>query len=167
MIFLGILLGLAAIVLFCWLLFTLAVFALPFFAAVSAGTWAYQTGAGWLGAIVVGLIAGGITLGIGQVLLVIVRPMWARLTIALAFVAPAVFAGYHATHGIAKLAMPSETWQIIFSIIGAVAIGVTTLMQVAGTAPRGQWRTSAWWERSWPVGPGAAEAHGAGPERGT
>ncbi|MEP9355283.1 hypothetical protein ABLE93_16990 [Xanthobacter sp. KR7-65] len=167
MIFLGILLGLAAIVLFCWLLFTLAVFALPFFAAVSAGTWAYQTGAGWLGAIVVGLIAGGITFGIGQVLLVIVRPMWARLTIALAFVAPAVFAGYHATHGIAKLAMPSETWQIIFSIIGAVAIGVTTLMQVAGTAPRGQWRTSAWWERSWPVGPGAAEAHGAGPERGT
>ena len=31
MIFLGILLGLAAIVLFCWLLFTLAVFALPAF----------------------------------------------------------------------------------------------------------------------------------------
>ena len=108
MIFLGILLGLAAIVLFCWLLFTLAVFALPFFAAVSAGTWAYQTGAGWLGAIVVGLIAGGITLGIGQVLLVIVRPMWVRLPIALAFVIPAVIAGYHVTYGIAKLAMPSE-----------------------------------------------------------
>ena len=134
MIFLGILLGLAAIVLFCWLLFTLAVFALPFFAAVSAGTWAYQTGGGWLGAIVVGLIAGGITLGIGQVLLVIVRPMWARLLIALAFVAPAVFAGYHVTYGIAKLAMPSETWQIVFSIIGAIAIGVTTLLRVAASA---------------------------------
>lgn len=138
MIFLGILLGLAAIVLFCWLLFTLAVFALPFFAAVGAGTWAYQTGAGWLGAIVVGLITGGITLGIGQVLLVIVRPMWARLLIALAFVVPAVFAGYHATYGIAKLAMPSETRQTVLSIVGAVAIGVTALMQVAGTAPRGQ-----------------------------
>ncbi|WP_374252447.1 hypothetical protein [Xanthobacter sp.] len=137
MIFLGILLGLAAIVLSYWLLFTLAVFALPFFAAVSAGTWAYQTGAGWLGAIVVGLIAGGITLGIGQVLLGIVRPMWARLPIALAFVVPAVIAGYHATHGIAKLAMPSETWQIIFSIIGAVAIGITTLLRVAGMAAAG------------------------------
>ena len=134
MIFLGILLGLAAIVLFCWLLFTLAVFALPFFAAVSAGTWAYQTGAGWLGAIVVGLIAGGVTLGIGQVLLAIVRPMWVRLPIALAFVIPAVIAGYHATHGIAKLAMPSETWQIVFSIIGAIAIGVTTLLRVAASA---------------------------------
>ncbi len=137
MIFLGILLGLAAIVLFCWLLFTLAVFALPFFAAVSAGTWAYHTGAGWLGAIVVGLIAGGITLGIGQVLLAIVRPMWARLLIALAFVAPAVIAGYHATHGIAKLAMPSETWQIVFSIISAIAIGIATLLRVAGMAAAG------------------------------
>lgn len=137
MIFLGILLGLAAIVLFCWLLFTLAVFALPFFAAVGAGTWAYQTGAGWLGVIVIGLIAGGITLGIGQVLFAVVRPMWARLLIALAFVAPAVFAGYHATYGIAKLAMPSETWQIVFSIIGAIAIGITTLLRVAGMAATG------------------------------
>ena len=146
MIFLGIPLGLAAIALFCWLLFTLAVFALPFFASVSAGTWVYHTGGGWLGAIVVGLIAGGVTLGIGQVLLVIVRPMWARLLVALAFVAPAVFAGYHATHGIAKLAMPSETWQIVFSTIGAIAIGITTLLQVVGMVPRGQWRTSAWGE---------------------
>ncbi|MFG1191220.1 hypothetical protein [Xanthobacter flavus] len=145
MIFLGIPLGLAAIALYCWRLFTLAVFALPFFVSVIAGTWAYHTGGGWLGAIVVGLIAGGVTLGVGQVLLVIVHPMWARLLIALAFVAPAVFAGYHATHGIAKLAMPSETWQIVFSI-GAVVIGITTLLQVAGMAPRGQWRTSAWWE---------------------
>ena len=137
MIFLGILLGLAAIVLFCWLLFTLAVFALPVFAAVSAGTWAYQTGAGWLGAIVVGLIAGGTTLGIGQVLFAIVRPMWTRLLIALAFVVPAVIAGYHATYGIVKLAMPSETWQIGFSIIGAIAIGITTLLRVAGMAAAG------------------------------
>ncbi|UDQ88455.1 hypothetical protein LJE71_19700 [Xanthobacter autotrophicus] len=137
MIFLGILLGLAAIVLFCWLLFTLAVFALPFFAAVSAGTWAYQTGAGWLGAIVVGLIAGCVTLGIGQVLFAIIRPMWARLLIALAFVVPAVIAGYHVTYGIVKLAMLSETWQIVFSIIGAIAIGITTLLRVAGVAAAG------------------------------
>jgi len=136
MIFLGIPLGLAAIALFCWLLFTLAVFALPLFAAISAGTWAYHAGGGWLGAIVVGLIAGCVTFGIGQVLFVIVRPMWARLLIALAFVAPAVFAGYHATHGIAQLGMPSETWQIVFSIIGAIAIGITTLLRVASMAPR-------------------------------
>lgn len=38
MVFIGILSGIAAIGVLCWLLFTLAVFALPFFAGVSAGT---------------------------------------------------------------------------------------------------------------------------------
>ncbi|MBB5373994.1 hypothetical protein [Acidocella aromatica] len=141
MIFLGILLSIAAIGFFCWLLFTLAVFALPFFAGVSAGVWAYHTGAGWLGAILIGIVAAGLTLGVGQVLLMIVRPLWARFLIALVFVAPAVIAGYHATHGIVKHTMPSETWQLIFSIIGAVAVGATTFIRVAGmasTVPPGQ-----------------------------
>ncbi|MCA3581717.1 MAG: hypothetical protein IOD08_31010 [Bradyrhizobium sp.] len=59
MIFIGILFSIAAIGFFCWLLFTLAVFALPFFAGVTAGMWAYNTGAGWLGAILVGALAAG------------------------------------------------------------------------------------------------------------
>jgi uncharacterized membrane protein (DUF485 family) len=75
--------------LFCWLLFTLAVFALPFFAGLTTGGWAYHTGAGWMGAILIGVVAAGLTLGLGQILLGIVRPLWARLLIALAFVAPA------------------------------------------------------------------------------
>lgn len=134
MIILGILLSIAAIGFFCWLLFTLAVFALPFFVGVSAGTWAYHTGAGWFGAILVGLTAAGLTLGLGQVLLMTIRPIWARLLIALAFVAPAVFAGYHATHGIVKHTMPSETWQMAFSIIGGAAVGVTAFARVTGMA---------------------------------
>lgn len=134
MIFLGILLTIAAIGFFCWLLFTLAVFALPFFAGLSAGIWAYHTGAGWLGAIVVGVLAAGLTLGIGQVLLAVVRPLWAKLAIAAIFVAPAVVAGYHAVHGIVKHTMPSETWQVVFSVIGAFAVGVTAFLRVAGMA---------------------------------
>ncbi len=134
----GIILSIAAIGVFCWLLFTLAVFALPFFAGVSAGTWAFHTGAGWLGSIFVGMIAAGLTLGIGQILLMTVRPVWARLLIALVFVAPAVIAGYHATHGIVKHTMPSETWQFIFSAIGALAVGATAFMRVAGMAATGR-----------------------------
>lgn len=137
MIFLGILLSVAAIGFFCWLLFTLAVFALPFFAGLSAGTWAWHTGAGWPGAIIVGIVAAGLTLGIGQVLFAIVRPMWARLLIALVFVAPAVMAGYHATHGIVKHTMPSETWQFVFSAVGAIAVGITAFIRVAGMAATG------------------------------
>jgi len=137
MIFLGILFSIVAIGGLCWLLFTLAVFALPFFAGVSAGTWAYQTGAGWLGAIVIGFVTAALTLGLGQFMLVFVRPIWIRLAIAIAFVAPAALAGYHATHGIVKHTMPSDTWQIIFSVIGAIAVGVTALIRVTAMTAAG------------------------------
>ncbi len=137
MIFIGILLSIAAIGFLCWLLFTLAVFALPFFAGVTVGTWAYDTGAGWLGAIVVAFVAAGLTFGLGQLLLATVRPTWARLLIAAAFVAPAVVAGFHATHGIVKHTMPSETWQVAFSVIGAVAVGIVAFARITGIAAHG------------------------------
>ena len=137
MIILGILVSIAAIGTMCWLLFNLAVFALPFFIGLNAGIWAFGTGAGWLGGILIGLIAAGLTLAVGQGLLMLVRPIWARLLIALTFVAPAGVAGFYATLGIVKHMMPSETWQIIFSVVGAVAVGVTAFLRVAGTAEIG------------------------------
>jgi len=140
MIIVSILLSITAIGFLCWLLFTLAVFALPFFAGISAATWAYSTGAGWLGAGLVGLIAAGVTFGLGQLLLATVRPTWARLLIAATFVAPAVIAGFHATHGIVKHTMPSETWQIVFSVIGAAAVGIAAFARITGMAAPDQSR---------------------------
>ena len=96
MIVLGIIVSIAAIGTMCWLLFNLAVFALPFFIGLNAGIWAYGMGAGWPGGILIGLIAAGLTLAVGQGLLMLVRPIWARLLIALTFVAPAGVAGFYA-----------------------------------------------------------------------
>ncbi len=141
MIFIGIIATIAAIGVLCCLLFYLAVYALPLFVGVTVGAWAYGTGAGWLGAIAVGFVAGLVTLGIGQLLFGFVKPLRLRLLIAIAFVAPAAIAGYHATHGIVKHTMPSETWQIIFSVVGAVAVGITAFVRVttlAEPAPSGQ-----------------------------
>ena len=59
------------------------------------------------------------------------------MLIALAFVAPAAIAGYHATHGIVKHTMPSETWQLVFSVVGAIAVGVTAFARVTGMAATG------------------------------
>ena len=73
---------------------------------------AYGNGAGWLGGIAVGFIAGLATLLVGHVLLTFVKPLWVRLVIAAVFVAPATIAGYHATHGIVKHTMPSDTSQV-------------------------------------------------------
>ncbi|TCT06939.1 hypothetical protein [Aquabacter spiritensis] len=132
MIFIGILLSMATIAFLCWLLFTLGVFALPLFAGITAGTWAYGTGAGWLGVLVVGLAAAGLTYGLGQFLFAIVRPIWARLLIAAAFVVPAAVAGFHATHGIVKHTMPSQTWQMVFSILGASVVGIVAFVRITG-----------------------------------
>ncbi|ABS66017.1 conserved hypothetical protein [Xanthobacter versatilis] len=146
MIFIGILASIAAIGVLCWLLFTLAVFTLPLFAGVAAGMWAYESGAGWPGGFIVGAVAAALTYGVGQLLLAFVRPLWLRIGIALALVAPAALAGYHATHGIVKHTMPSETWQIAFSVIGATAVGVTALLKMTTMATPGS--------------PGGSVAHG-------
>ncbi|MCL8383406.1 MULTISPECIES: hypothetical protein [Xanthobacter] len=135
MIVLSILGSLAAIGVLCWLLFTLAVFALPFFLGLTAGTWAYGSGTGWLGAVIVGLVAAGATFAIGQLLLALVRPLWLKLVVVLAFVAPAVVAGYAATHGIVKQTMPSETWQLVFSGVGAIAVGIVAFVRLTALIP--------------------------------
>ncbi|MDR3438781.1 hypothetical protein [Telmatospirillum sp.] len=128
------LLVLGAIGFFCWLLFTLAVFALPSVAGVYAGIWAYHTGAGTLGAIVVGFVAAGATFGLGQLLLIFVPWTWAKLLIIAVYTAPAVVAGYSATHGITLMAMSSPVWQTAFSVIGAIAVGITALLRISGMA---------------------------------
>ena len=133
MIFIGILLSMATIAFFCWLLFTLAVFALPLFAGITAGTWAYDTGGRWLGVLVVGLAAAGLTYGLGQFLFATVRPICARLLIAAVFVVPAVETGFHATHGIVKHTMPSQTWQMVFSILGAGVVGIVAIVRIIET----------------------------------
>ena len=141
MITLAILASLAGIAVLCWLLFTLAVFALPFFAALTVCNWAYGTGAGIIGSIVLAVIAATATFGLFQLLVLVLRPTWLKLLVALAFAAPAAIAGYHATLGLVRLTMPSDTWQVIFAIAGAIAVGITAftrLSLVAAPGPTGR-----------------------------
>ncbi|MDD9732800.1 hypothetical protein PVW46_23120 [Mameliella sp. AT18] len=137
MIILSILVALAAIGALCWLLFTLAAYALPALGGVAAGLWAYQTGAGLPGSVLVGVVGAGLVFGLAQFLILFARPMWLKLAVALAFVAPAAIAGFHATHGIVKHLTPSETWETAFSVIGAVAVGITAFARVTSMAPPG------------------------------
>ena len=130
MIIIAILASLVGIAALCWLLLTLAVFALPFFAALAIGSWAYGTGAGIVGAIILGTIAAAVTFGLFQFLLLVLRPTWMKLLVALTFAVPAAIAGYHATLGIVRLTMPSETWQAVFAVAGAVAVGITAFMRL-------------------------------------
>lgn len=134
MIVLGPLLVVASIGFCCWLLFNLATYALPFFVGLTIGVWVFHAGAGLLGAMALGAIAAGATVGIGQLALALVPRTWARLLIVLGYAAPAAFAGYCAAFGIAKLAMPSPTWQAAFAVVGAIAVGITAFIRLIETA---------------------------------
>lgn len=131
MIAIGIVLNLAGLGVFCWLLFTLAVYALPFFVGITAGFYAHQTGAGLLGAVMIALLAGGATLAVAQIVFAQVRSPFVRAAIAQLFAAPAALAGFSATHGLAALTMPSEAWQNIFGVVGAIVIGTTAWVRLA------------------------------------
>ncbi|WP_247500573.1 hypothetical protein [Bradyrhizobium sp. 149] len=80
---------------FCWLIFTLAVYALPFFVALSVGMLAFRDGAGVFGALLIGIASGALTLAAGQVAVALRRSLTLRIAIAAAFAVPAAIAGYH------------------------------------------------------------------------
>lgn len=84
-------------------MFNMAILALPLFAAVTAGRFAYDIGAGALGAVLAGFVAGAAALVVGQAVLLMTRSTAVRLVVALAFTAPAAFAGYHLVLGLSHI----------------------------------------------------------------
>lgn len=121
-----------AVIFACWLLYTLATLALPFFAAVTVGLWAQSLGSGLFGALVVGLCAGVLTLIAGQLLFAIIRSTLGRLSLGLLFAVPAAIAGYHAVHGITGMGLESEAWRNALGVVGALFIGGSAWLRLAG-----------------------------------
>jgi len=159
MIVIGIILSFISLGFLCWLLFTLAVYALPFFIGVTAGVAAYQSGSGEIGAFLVGLIAGASTLVAGQMVVATFRSPVIRVAIALLFAVPAAMAGYHAALGLAQIGVPAELWQQAFALIGAVAVGATAWARLALAVPPDTGRGDAAGARSlFPAAPAARDS---------
>ncbi|MDA9545324.1 hypothetical protein ACM43_12910 [Bradyrhizobium sp. CCBAU 45321] len=138
MLALGLVLNTLGIGLFCWAIFALAVYALPFFVALSIGMTAFQSGAGLIGALLLGTAGGALTLVFGQVAVAISRSLALRTAIATAFAVPAAVAGYHLVFALSQIGVPSLAWRDVFACLGAVCIGVTSwkrLIVLAETRP--------------------------------
>lgn len=135
MIILGLILSVFAIGFFCWLLFTLAVYALPCFVGMTAAFAAYHHSYSALESGVIGILACALTLAAGQLLFAWVRVPILRAGIALLFAAPAAVAGYHATLGIAYIAMPHDTLSTVTAFIGAALVGATAWARMAINVP--------------------------------
>ncbi|WP_247473597.1 hypothetical protein [Bradyrhizobium sp. 30] len=113
-------------------------YALPFFVALSIGMIAFQSGAGLIGALLLGTAGGALTLVLGQVAFAVTRFSALQIAIATAFAVPAAVAGYHVVFAVSHIGVPSPAWREVFACLGAVCIGVTSwtrLMVLAKTRP--------------------------------
>lgn len=120
----------ALVVLLCVLAYNLAVYALPFFVGLAAAQFAYETGAGLIGAGLVGLFSAGAAFGVLTGLFETIRSPVIRLIVALIFAAPAAVAGYALVHGVTKEAVPSDIWRQIFCIAGGGFVGFSALSRL-------------------------------------
>lgn len=141
MLIIALVLNMLGIGLFCWLGLTLAVYALPCFVALSAGLAAVHAGASIASATPVAILAGAVTVLIGQTALIWARSTFMRAVIAAAFSVPAAVAGYHLAHGLSQIAIRSSLWQDIFSWTGAFAVAGMAWRRItsfAGTPASGE-----------------------------
>ncbi|WP_430244302.1 hypothetical protein [Neorhizobium sp. DAR64861/K0K2] len=115
----------------CALACTLATYAVPFLFAVTMTRLAFATGAGYVGAGIVGLFAGVAAYGFLAYLFATLRSSSLRLAIALMFATPAAIAGYALLHGITREAIPSEIWRQIICGVGGISVGLSALAKLA------------------------------------
>jgi intracellular septation protein A len=130
MLALGLVLNTVGLGLFCWLIFALAVYAVPFFVAVSIGMLTLNSGAGVVGALLVGIIAGALTLVLSQTAFAMTRSTILRGAIGAAFAVPAAIAGYHVVLAMSQVGVPSLAWREVFACLGAVSVGATAWIQL-------------------------------------
>jgi len=141
MIIIGIVLSFISLGYLCWLIFALAVNALPLFAGVTAGLAAYQSNSGPIAAIAVAAIVSVIVLLAGQIAFRTLRSTPVRAVIALLFAVPAAVAGYHAAHGLAHIVVPIEGWRQTMAIAGAIMVATIAWARISLSAPNDAGRT--------------------------
>ena len=130
----------AAITVLALLIFNLAVFALPFIAGVTAASLAYSSGAGFVGAAIIGLSAGAVLFAIGNAVVARSRSSLLRLAVGITFAGPAALAGYAITGHVVAWSVAGGTWRTLFALFGALVTGVVAWSRL-NAAPPG---ASAW-----------------------
>lgn len=128
---------LSAAAVLAWLIFALAVYALPVAAGGVAATLAYGSGAGLPGAAIVGLVSGAIVFAAGQVAIERSRSTASRSMIIAFYTLPAAVAGFAIVQSIAAKLVPNSAWQIAFASLGGLAVAATAWARLTAFAPPG------------------------------
>lgn len=117
---------------FCVLLFNCAVYALPAMIGLWTGYWTFTSGAGVVGSIVVGVVAGGLVFGVGHGTLAMSRSPLLRLLIVVLFAMPAALVGYGMMQEIWQLTMPESTWQYVFGVAAGSVTACSAPLKLLG-----------------------------------
>jgi hypothetical protein len=121
----GLVLGLLGFCFFCWLLSTLAVYALPFYAGLAVSLAAFHVGTGFVGTLCAGVLASGATLTFGKIAFTASRTSLHRAIVGALYAAPATVAGYHVSLALAGTGMSDAAWQQALAVLGGILTGVT------------------------------------------
>jgi len=121
--------GLGAI---CWILFNLAVYALPFAIGLTSGMYLYETGQGVFLSIIAGLFIGGFISALGEFAFDRIRSIPIKLAIGLIYAIPAGIAGFHAAKGLAEFGSAGAATITLLSWLGALVVGGTAWARVSG-----------------------------------
>ena len=135
MIIIGIILSFVGLGYLCWLIFALAVDALPLFAGFTAALAAYRSDSGPIAAIAVGAIVSVMVLFAGQIAFRTLRSTAIRAAIPLLFAVPAAVAGYHAAHGLSQVLVPIEGWRQTMAITGAIMVAAIAWARITLSTP--------------------------------
>ena len=116
----------------CWILFNLAVYALPFAIGLTSGMYLYETGQGVFLSIIAGLFIGGFIAALGEFAFDRIRSIPIKLAIGLIYAIPAGIAGFHAAKGLAEFGSAGAATITLLSWLGALVVGGTAWARVSG-----------------------------------
>ena len=116
----------------CWILFNLAVYALPFAIGLISGMYLYEAGQGVFLSIIAGLFIGGFIAALGEFAFDRIRSIPLKLAIGLIYAFPAGITGFHAAKGLAEFGNASAVAITILSWLGALVVGGTAWARVSG-----------------------------------
>ena len=116
----------------CWILFNLAVYALPFAIGLTSGMYLYETGQGVFLSIFAGLFIGGFIAALGEFAFDRIRSIPIKLAIGLIYAIPAGIAGFHAAKGLAEFSSAGAVTVTFLSWLGALVVGGTAWARVSG-----------------------------------
>lgn len=123
------LLGLGAL---CWIVFNLAVYALPFAVGLTTAMYLYAAEQGVFLSIMAGLSVGCFIAVLWELAFGRVRSLPLRVALAFIYAVPAGIAGFHTSKALATFADATPIVSAALGWVGAFAVAGTALARISG-----------------------------------